>query len=184
MSSIIIIERWIYFNSRTVKPAELLFDAGGLLDKNKTDELKERFRKEISPAGYVLSECLTFAEDQPPFSSENFEEVKSRAIAERIPEMERYLTLLATLGSVSPFIGLLGTVIGIIRAFVSLDMGGQGASGLNAGIAESLFATAGGLLVAIPSTMAYNLFKKKVEATLLNIEIAVSRLKMLIVSKR
>jgi len=184
ISAIIILERWAYFSNRSVRPAELLLEAGGLLDRSKADELKERFRKDVSPAGYVLSECLSLTEDNPSFQSDSYEEVKSRAIAEKIPEMERFLTLLATLGSVSPFIGLLGTVLGIIRAFVSLDMGHEGAGGLNAGIAEALIATAAGLFVAIPSTMAYNLFKKKVEAMLLNIEIAASRLKMLIAAKR
>ena len=181
ISAIIIVERSVYFNNRQIRPAELLLEAGGLLERNKSVELKERFRKDISPAGYVLLECLSSAEDQPGFQPEHFEEVKNRAIAEKIPEMERFLALLATLGSVSPFIGLLGTVLGIIRAFVSLDMGSAGAGGLNSGIAEALIATAAGLIVAIPSTIAYNLLKKKVEASLLNIEVAASRLKMLIV---
>ena len=181
VSAIIIVERSVYFNNRQFRPSELLLEAGGLLERNKSGELKERFRKDISAAGYVLLECLSFTEDQPSFHPDHFEEVKNRAIAEKIPEMERFLAILATLGSVSPFIGLLGTVLGIIRAFVSLDMGSKGAEGLNAGIAEALIATAAGLIVAIPSTIAYNLFKKKVEAILLNIEVAASRLKMLIV---
>jgi len=184
ISLIIIIERWMYFKERAVRPAEILLDAGSFLDRHQSIELKERFRNEKSPAGYILSECLMHSENVLSLKSDDYEEVKDRAIAEKIPEMERYLTLLATLGSVSPFIGLLGTVLGIIRAFVSLDMGSEGSSGLNAGIAEALVATAGGLIVAIPSTMAYNFYRKKVEAMLMKIEISASRLKMLLLQNR
>lgn len=71
----------------------------------------------------------------------------------------RFLPALATIGSTAPFIGLFGTVLGIIRAFqgMSLDMAG-GASSVMAGISEALIATAIGLLVAIPALIAYNGF--------------------------
>lgn len=76
-------------------------------------------------------------------------------------EMERHLSILGTLGNNAPFIGLFGTVLGIIQAFhdLSLDVKG-GASAVMAGISEALIATAAGLFVAIPAVIAYNYFMR------------------------
>lgn len=77
---------------------------------------------------------------------------------------ERGLAYLGTLGSNAPFVGLFGTVLGIIRAFHDLAANSaQGASAVMAGIAEALVATAVGLLVAIPAVAAYNAFSRHVE---------------------
>ena len=79
--------------------------------------------------------------------------------------LKRGLTVLATVGSTSVFVGLFGTVIGIITAFqgISAD-GGGGLSSVAGGISEALVATAVGLMVAIPSVVAFNLFNGRVEA--------------------
>ena len=100
---------------------------------------------------------------------------------EKLPEIERYLNIQATLGSVSPYLGLLGTVFGIVRAFSSLGMqtpeSGAQVHELNAGIAQALVATAAGLLVAIPATISYNYFRGRAQALIQDIEVAVSYLK-------
>jgi biopolymer transport protein ExbB len=81
--------------------------------------------------------------------------------------MERNLAFIGTVGNNAPFIGLLGTVIGIIRAFNELDQsGGQVSSGLMAEIGEALVATAIGLLVALPAVAFYNLFQRLIRARL------------------
>ncbi len=188
VSYIIIIERWLYFRGRTFNPTEI---TGSIADLVKSGEYSNAGRMLLdkkTPAGYVLFECLQTAESD---DRENlFEEIKARAIGEKMPDMEKYLNIIATLGSVSPFIGLLGTVFGIIRAFVSIgqaDGGGGGAgglSGLNTGIAEALVATAAGLFVAIPATAAYNFYRKKVDGMVLSIEVAASRLKVMIIKSR
>ena len=110
-----------------------------------------------------------------------FEEVKNRAISEKIGEMERSVNLQASLGNISPYIGLLGTLFGIIRAFSGLGTEGFGASGslslnseLYKGIAEALVATAAGLIVAIPASFAYNLFQKKIRDRLRSLDILLS----------
>lgn len=84
----------------------------------------------------------------------------------------KWLSFLATVGSNSPFIGLFGTVLGIIRAFADLgaDMGGAGGS-VMAGISEALIATAVGLLVAIPAVIAYNAFSGRVKTVVANSEL-------------
>jgi biopolymer transport protein ExbB/TolQ len=79
--------------------------------------------------------------------------------------MEKHLALLGTLGNNAPFIGLLGTVIGIVRAFRELQSSsGQVSAGLMAEIGEALVATAVGLLVALPAVAAFNLFQRLIRA--------------------
>jgi biopolymer transport protein ExbB len=80
---------------------------------------------------------------------------------------EKNLAVLATIGSNAPFIGLFGTVLGIIKAFHDLSQqAGAGATGVTAGISEALVATAVGLLVAIPAVVAYNVFQRRVKSAL------------------
>ena len=81
--------------------------------------------------------------------------------------LEKNLAFLGTVGSNAPFVGLLGTVIGIIRAFHELDASaGKLSSGLMAEIGEALVATAAGLLVALPAIAFFNLFQRLIRARL------------------
>ena len=81
-----------------------------------------------------------------------------------LAEFKRGSGVLGTVGSTAPFVGLLGTTVGIVNSFQAMAMGGaSGLSGIMAGIAEALIATAFGLLVAIPAVWAYNYFTTKVE---------------------
>jgi biopolymer transport protein ExbB/TolQ len=94
-------------------------------------------------------------------------------LSERL-RAEQYLGILGTLGSMSPFIGLFGTVVGIIQAFHQLALGqaAAGASLVAAGIAEALVATAAGLMVAVPCIMAYNFLAGKVKKIAADMELA------------
>lgn len=87
-----------------------------------------------------------------------------RRMDRELVKLEKGLGILSTLGSVSPFIGLFGTVIGIIRSFQALSVN-QASSylGVMAGIAEALISTAAGLLVAVPSVMFYNYFIRRIK---------------------
>ena len=92
-------------------------------------------------------------------------EAMQRATAREIDRLERGLTSLATLGNISPFVGLFGTVIGVMRAFEAISQAGSGGIGtVSAGIAEALVATAAGLFVAIPAVAAYNHFVSRVKS--------------------
>ncbi len=128
---------------------------------------------------YVEQECRQTTELY-------FEETKNRAIAEKIPEMEKFLLIQATLGAISPYIGLLGTLLGVIRAFHGLgaEESASGINELNAGIAQALVATAAGLFVAIPATVSYNHFRKKVNEIVRQADIAASRLKAELFEKK
>src|SRR6266702_1863097 len=88
-----------------------------------------------------------------------------RSVAIVHAEMKRGLSALATIGSTAPFVGLFGTVIGILNAFKGIETNkATGLSAVAGGIAEALVTTAFGLLVAVPAVWAYNYFTNKVEA--------------------
>jgi biopolymer transport protein ExbB/TolQ len=95
--------------------------------------------------------------------------VKSYLSGERV-SMERGMTVLATLGSNAPFIGLLGTVLGIINAFGALAESQNNTTAVMAGISEALIATAVGLFVAIPAVISYNVFSRKMRLILVDCE--------------
>ncbi|MBI2070632.1 MAG: MotA/TolQ/ExbB proton channel family protein [Elusimicrobia bacterium] len=105
-------------------------------------------------------------------------------ITRSLAPLENRLSILGTIASITPFIGLLGTVIGIIRAFraVSATMSG-GHAVVAVGIAEALVATAAGLLVAIPAVVGYNYFSRKLEALEQQLTLAAGELIMGLVRK-
>ncbi|HPG28300.1 MAG: MotA/TolQ/ExbB proton channel family protein [Spirochaetaceae bacterium] len=93
------------------------------------------------------------------------------ASSAQVRRLERGMPFLATTGSATPFIGLFGTVVGIIAAFQSIGEAGQASLAVvGPGIAEALVATAVGLLTAIPATIAYNAFGGRIDAVLGNLE--------------
>jgi biopolymer transport protein ExbB len=98
---------------------------------------------------------------------EALREVVAATIERGRIEYERRLAFLGTLGNNAPFVGLFGTVLGIIRAFFELSRnpGAAGAGTVMAGISEALVATAVGLLVALPAVVAYNLFQRALRRT-------------------
>jgi len=100
-------------------------------------------------------------------------ETAQDAVIRAKTEWERALPLLATIGSNAPFVGLFGTVLGIIQAFHDLSKqagGGGGIQTVTAGISEALIATAVGILVAIPAVVAFNLFQRRVKTAMSSAE--------------
>jgi biopolymer transport protein ExbB len=100
------------------------------------------------------------------------EAMASATVLQRM-RLERRLTFLGTLGNNAPFVGLLGTVIGIVQAFHELEqrgLGGSASSNVMGAIAEALVATAIGLAVAIPAVAAFNFFQRRIKTTLGNAE--------------
>jgi biopolymer transport protein ExbB/biopolymer transport protein TolQ len=104
-------------------------------------------------------------------------EAMQRVTAAEIERLEQRLTSLATLGNISPFVGLFGTVIGIMRSFEAISRTGSGGlASVSAGIAEALVATAAGLFVAIPAVVAYNHFVSRVKTHATEMDGAASEL--------
>jgi biopolymer transport protein ExbB len=102
------------------------------------------------------------------------------AISIQRMRLRRYLSTLATIGSTAPFIGLFGTVLGVMAAFQAMSKAGLSGETMASGISEALSATAVGLLVAIPSVMSYNFFIGRLQGMLLQIQGHAARLVPLI----
>ncbi len=100
-----------------------------------------------------------------------------RALTRETENLERYLPVMATIGSVSPFVGLFGTVLGIMRAFRDIGLAGSaGGAVVSAGIAEALVATATGLIVAVVAVIAYNHLMAWAQTLLTNTQVNVEEL--------
>jgi biopolymer transport protein ExbB/TolQ len=99
-------------------------------------------------------------------SNEQIERAFDVFISEKKSEMEKGLSILGTLGSTTPFIGLLGTVLGIIVSFGELSQGSGSTNSVMFSLAEALVLTAMGLLVAIPAVIAFNFFSRKARLAL------------------
>jgi biopolymer transport protein ExbB len=109
-------------------------------------------------------------------TGESLGEFMDREIMIQTVELEKYMTVLGTVGNIAVYIGLLGTVIGIIGAFgnMSSSEGGGGISVLIGSISEALTATATGLFVAIPASTAYNFLTKKIDKFVVGMEYCAS----------
>jgi len=122
-------------------------------------EVIEGLEQNQAPIAPVLRAGL----DHSDFGLEPVKDAINQAVAVQSALFGRYLGILATVGSTAPFIGLFGTVLGILRAFNKIAQQGFGGPSVVAGgIAEALLATAFGLGVAIPAVIAYNIFVGKV----------------------
>ena len=158
----VIIERWWYFFRRRIDPIALSESLRKLLRSGDVPAVRAELRTKRSPATEIVSEALDWYGDGP----EAVEQILAKATRDRRPKFESGLLFLGTLGNNAPFIGLFGTVLGIISAFRELGQqgGSAGTSGMGnvmSGIGEALVATAVGILVALPAVIAYNVFQKK-----------------------
>lgn len=125
--------------------------------------------KDIGYLGRVITAGLDAYRTAPPGDDDLTFESVGRALdrqsAREVASLRRGQGLLATVGSTAPFVGLLGTVMGIVNAFQSMAASGSGGLGtVSAGIAEALITTAFGLLVAIPAVMIFNYLSGWVDA--------------------
>jgi biopolymer transport protein ExbB len=155
----IIIERAVLFLSSRDDVSRLRRELRRLLDSG--DPTKARQRLEESPS-YEARVAIA------GLDGGDAESADERMLGERELarlQLERRLAVLGTLGNNAPFIGLLGTVIGIVRAFRALESSqSQVSAGLMAEIGEALIATAIGLLVALPAVAAFNAFQRVVRS--------------------
>lgn len=162
MSIGIVLERALYFSSNGSLPNTE--ELAAMLEKGELDAVKKQLEGKKGMQAAVLREALGSTSK----GAASVEEVIAAGIARDRPLYERFLPFLGTLGSNAPFIGLFGTVLGIIKAFK--DLGVTGAKGqavqqtVMAGISEALIATAVGLGVAIPAVVFYNIFTRRLKA--------------------
>lgn len=169
----IIIEKYAQFGALNRKSIdEFVSETGSMMRDNRFAELFEKLKKSQKKLLFFvvinpLANVFLFIAKNEDMSRDELEKAAINKLDIEISEMEKGLNILATLGSISPFIGLLGTVVGIIKSFSALSV--QDASNyanVISGIAEALIATAAGLFVAIPSVMFYNYFNKRIKMSI------------------
>ncbi|MCX5794894.1 MAG: MotA/TolQ/ExbB proton channel family protein [Elusimicrobia bacterium] len=174
------IERWWTFRRAQASGDALLAHIQKFLQEGKPEAAQQYCHKHPSAVGQVISYGLQHAA-RPRRDIEEL--LGSKRLEERL-KLERYLGVLGTLGNVAPFIGLFGTVLGIIKAFSDLALSGGGGPAVVAkGISEALVATAAGLVVAIPAVIVYNYFMRKVKAISVEMEVASTRLLVMLGAK-
>ncbi|OGR53010.1 MAG: hypothetical protein A2049_04615 [Elusimicrobia bacterium GWA2_62_23] len=174
-------ERWFYFRKARQKKIDgFLSHVSGLLKEGKIDEALKYTAKIDSPVGRLFHYALQHRE----MDRRDLEELLATKRQEERLMMERNLGVLGTMGNIAPFIGLFGTVVGIIKAFRDLALSGSGGPAVVAkGIAEALVATAGGLAVAIPAVIIYNYFMRKTKVISSELEIFSARLVIMLEAK-
>jgi biopolymer transport protein ExbB/TolQ len=166
----VMIDRYLYFSAARRQSREFAPKVAGALKENKLEEaIKIADRSKKSHLAEVVTSGLQEFRISAGAATAETIESSSRALerAEAIvhAKLKRGLAVLATIGATAPFVGLFGTVVGILHAFQQIAT--QKTSGIGAvagGIAEALVTTAFGLLVAIPAVMAFNYFTGRVEA--------------------
>lgn len=174
------IERWWYFRKAEGRGDEILGQVHKLLESGKGEQAVAMTQKNPTAVAQVLNYGLLHSNR----SRRDLEELMGTKRAEERLKLERFLSVLGTLGNVAPFIGLFGTVVGIIKAFRDLALaGGGGPSVVAAGIAEALVSTAGGLLVAIPAVVIYNYFMRRLKGISVEMEVASTRLLVMLGAK-
>jgi len=176
ISVAIAIERFVYYRSNTADLPTLATELHARLEHGDTPATIAWLTGSRSVAARIAAAGLRLSERGPGAVDRA---MQSRTALER-EELDRRLAFLGTLGNNAPFIGLFGTVIGVIQAFEELGhsaaghAGGSGqvASGaVMSAIAEALVATAVGLAVALPAVAAYNYFQRRVEGMLAGAEV-------------
>ncbi|MDE2492193.1 MAG: MotA/TolQ/ExbB proton channel family protein [Elusimicrobia bacterium] len=174
------LERWWYFRTASGRADDILGGVRKQLEGGKVDAAVAWCQKHPSSVAQVVAYGLMHAGR----SRKDLEELMGSKLKEERMKFERYLAILGTLGNIAPFIGLFGTVVGIIRAFRDLAASGTGGpSVVAAGIAEALVSTAAGLIVAIPAAVLYNYFMGRLKRQTVEMEVASTRLTVMLGAK-
>lgn len=163
----IIGERFWSLQKKYVSPPELVPQVQQWIERDELDQARIELVRDSSPLGRILAAGLVNRDHDREIIKEAIEDSGRHAS----PELERYLRTLGTIAAISPFLGLLGTVLGMIQMFSGIGIQGVGDPSIVAGgIAQALIATAAGLAVAIPSLMFYRYFRGKAYELLLDME--------------
>ncbi|GAB3381491.1 MotA/TolQ/ExbB proton channel family protein [Spongiibacter taiwanensis] len=163
----ICVERALALKPEKVAPKGLLSEVWKWLSSKKLDAEKLRELRRGSPLGQILAAGLTNAKYGREVMKESIEDAASHVIH----DLERYTNALGTIAAVAPLLGLLGTVLGMIRVFTDIMIEGSGNTAILAGgISEALITTASGLCVAIPALMMHRYFLRKIDGLVVNLE--------------
>ncbi len=163
----ITVERFWTLNPSKIAPKSQLGQVWSWIRENElgSDRLKKLRRS--SQLGKILAAGLSNSKQGRDVMKDSIEEAASQVIH----DLERFLGALGTIAAIAPLLGLLGTVIGMIKVFTALNLEGAGnAAVLAGGISEALITTAAGLCVAIPAMIAHRFFVRRVDSLVVTME--------------
>ncbi len=163
----IILERLWTLQEKRVLPPNVTTQVSDWVQHNQLDVQHIQQLHQSSPLGQVLAAGLAYRHATRDLLKEVIEDAGRHVVH----ELERYLNALGTIAAISPLLGLLGTVSGMIRSFTAITTEGVGnPTVLAGGISEALITTAAGLTVAIPALIAYRYLRGRVDALVVKIE--------------
>ena len=163
----IVIERFWTLSATRISPKYVVAQVWTWLKNNQLDSTKLRELQLSSPLGQILAAGLLSSKHGRVAMIDSIEQTAAQVVH----DMERYLNALGTIAAITPLLGLLGTVVGMIRVFSEIMLQGTGnANALAGGISEALITTAAGLTVAIPTYMFHRYFNRKVDSLVLSLE--------------
>ena len=165
------IERSWFLQKRLICPDGLSNQIKTLMDNDMIDKRHAEEIANLSSLGFLLINCIKYKN----LPRENLESKIEEKAAEVQYSLERNLTMLGTTATISPLIGLLGTVVGMITAFTGLtETSGANPDLLAAGISQALITTAFGLLIAVPGLVLHKYFEHKIKYLLISLQTEVS----------
>lgn len=162
----LIAERLWFLRSKSIVPVGLLEETVKELRQTGVTPAMLKKLSEGSPLGRVFAAGLKNIKSSPNIMKEAIEEAGRTTNH----ELERFLTTLGTIASISPLLGLFGTVVGMIEIFGAQNAGGSNPAELAHGISVALYNTAYGLIVAVPSMIFYRHFRAKVDSLIFEME--------------
>lgn len=163
----IIMERFWTLQQNKVIPEDLTARVWGWVKNGQLDHEKIQSLHQGSPLGQILAVGLLNRDRDRTVMKESIEDTGRHVVH----ELERYLDTLGTVAAITPLLGLLGTVIGMVKVFTAITTHGVGNPAVLAGgIAEALITTAAGLTVAIPALIGYRYFRNHVDALVVGME--------------
>ena len=165
------IEKLWFLQNRLISPKGLSNQIVNLLEKDLMNNKQASEISNLSSLGFLLINCIKY-KDLP---RENLESKIEEKAVEVKYVLERRLSMLGTIATISPLLGLLGTVVGMITAFTGLtETSGANPDLLAAGISQALITTAFGLLIAVPGLVLHKYFEQKINYLLISLQKEVS----------
>ncbi len=156
----IIIERFWFLRRERVSPKHLVAQVWSWSKKGQISKKNLQVLRTHSPLGVILTAGLLNHRHGREVMKESIKDAGHRVVL----ELERFVDILGTIAAISPLLGLLGTVIGMIRVFAVITTQGVGNAGaLAGGISEALMTTAAGLVIAIPTYIFFRYFQRRID---------------------
>jgi biopolymer transport protein ExbB len=174
LSLAVIIDRlWTYWSMMKVKRADFMRKVQGMMERKERESAIELCRETKAPFARVALAGLELRSSNEKLIASTLE----RSVTIQASRLERLTSIVGTIGNTAVYIGLFGTVLGIIRAFRDISaMGTGGMAVVIGGVAEALITTATGLAVAVPSVIAYNYFVRRVDEFVNDMELCASEM--------